>query len=67
MSEIYNKAESSVNYPEEISTILESIIDSRFKYLHEMQYENHKLARHILETQYNPSVEKLKKILQNIA
>lgn len=52
---------------EEISTILERIIDSRFKYLHELRFENHRLARHILENEYNPEVEKLKKILEKIA
>jgi hypothetical protein len=52
---------------EEIPAILERIIDSRFKYLHELRFENHRLARHILENEYNPEVEKIKKILENIA
>lgn len=55
------------NKLEEIPTILEKIIDSRFRYLHELRFENHRLARHILESEYDPEVEKLKKILENIA
>jgi len=56
-----------VKYSELLPIVLEAVIDSRYKYLKELDYENHKYAREILEQEYKPSVEKLKQILEIIA
>jgi hypothetical protein len=47
--------------------VLEAVIDSRYKYLKELDYENHNYARQILENEYKPSVKKLREILDIIA
>lgn len=54
-------------YSELLPLVLEAVIDSRYKYLKELDYENHGYAREILEKEYEPSVKKLKQILENIA
>jgi len=56
-----------VKYSELLPIVLEAVIDSRYKYLKEMDYENHSYARQILENEYKPSVKKLKEILDIIA
>lgn len=56
-----------VKFSELLPRVLEEVIDSRYKYLKELDYENHSYARQILENEYKPSVEKLKNILENIA
>jgi hypothetical protein len=58
---------SFVKYSELVPIVLEAVIDSRYKYLKEMDYENHSYARQILENEYKPSVKKLKEILDIIA
>lgn len=56
-----------IKYSELLPRVLEEVIDSRYKYLKELDYENHVYARQILENEYKPSVKKLKEILENIA
>lgn len=53
-----------IEYSELFPIVLEAVIDSRYKYLKELDYENHSYARQILENEYKPSVEILKKILK---
>lgn len=67
MSKIYSDGEVFVKISELLPRVLEEVIDSRYKYLKELDYENHSYARQILENEYKPSVEKLKNILENIA
>ena len=66
MSKIYSDGKVFIEYSELLPIVLEAVIDSRYKYLKELDYENHSYARQILENEYKPSVEKLKKILENI-
>lgn len=49
-----------------LPVILETIIDSRIKYLKELDYENHWHASKILENEYKPAVEKLQQLIENI-
>jgi hypothetical protein len=56
-----------IKYSEILPIVLEAVIDSRYKYLRQLDYENHRYAREILEQEYKPSVEKLKQILEIIA
>lgn len=67
MKKIYSDGETFVLLQELLPVVLEAVIDSRFKYLKELDYENHKCARTILEEEYKPAVEKLQKILEIIA
>jgi hypothetical protein len=67
MSKIYTDGKASIKYSELLPVVLESVIDSRYKYLKELDYENHTYARQILEKEYKPSLEKLKHILEIIA
>lgn len=55
-----------IKYSELLPVLLEAVIDSRYKYLKELDYENHSYAKQILEEEYKPSVKKLKEILENI-
>ena len=43
---------------------LENIIDARFKYLKELEFENHSYASKILEKEYNPALEELLKVVK---
>ena len=56
-----------IKYSELLPVVLEAVIDSRFKYLKEMEYENVRYAHKILENEYKPAVKKLKEILEVIA
>lgn len=67
MSKIYSDGKVFIEYSELLPIVLEAVIDSRYKYLKELDYENHSYAREILENEYKPSVEKLKQILEIIA
>lgn len=67
MSKMYSEDELVVKYSEILPIVLEAVIDSRYKYLKELDYENHNYARQILENEYKPSVKKLKEILDIIA
>lgn len=67
MSKTYSDGEVFTQYSELLPIVLEAVIDSRYKYLKELDYENHSYARKILEEEYKPSVEKLKQILEVIA
>jgi hypothetical protein len=67
MSKTYSDSKVFVEYSELLPAVLEAVIDSRYKYLKELDYENHIYARQILEHEYKPSVEKLKQILEIIA
>lgn len=58
---------SNDNFAETITLVLQEIIDSRYKYLKEIDFENRSYAKTILENEYKPAVEKLKQILENIA
>lgn len=44
--------------------VLEIMIDSRYKYLRELEYENHRYASKILEEIYSPAVEKFIETLE---
>lgn len=44
--------------------VLEVMIDARFKYLRELEYENHSYARKIREDIYDPAVEKFIETLE---
>jgi hypothetical protein len=67
MSKTYSDGKVFVEISELLPTVLEAVIDSRFRYLKEMEYENVRYASKILEEEYKPSVEKLKQILEIIA
>jgi len=56
-----------IKYSEILPIVLEAVIDSRYKYLKELDYENHTYARQILDNEYKPAVKKLKEILEIIA
>ena len=56
-----------IKYSEILPIVLEAVIDSRYKYLKELDYENHTYARQILDNEYKPAVKKLKEILDIIA
>jgi uncharacterized protein YkuJ len=45
---------------------LEAMIDARYEYLQEKNYENHYNGRKILEEKYNPSKDILEKLLKDI-
>ena len=47
--------------------MFEEIIDARFKYLKELEHENHSYARKILENNYDPAVEKFLEALKKRA
>jgi len=67
MSKIYSDGQVFIPTSELLPIVLEAVIDSRFKYLKELEYENHSHARQILEQEYKPAVEKLEQILEIIA
>ncbi len=56
-----------IKYSELLPIVLEAVIDSRYKYLKELDYENHTYARQILDNEYKPAVKALKDILEIIA
>jgi len=66
MKKIYSDGQVFIEYSELLPIVLEAVIDSRYKYLKELDYENHVYARQILEEEYKPSVEKLRQILEII-
>lgn len=49
---------------EEFIKLLEQMIDYRYEYLKEKEFENHHYAYSILEKYYNPTVEKILEILE---
>lgn len=49
-----------------IISILEEMIDVRYKYNHERSLENFKYSRKILSEEYEPLVEKLAKVLEKL-
>lgn len=53
-----------IKYSELLPVVLEAVIDSRYKYLKELDYENHSYAKQILEEEYKPAVKKLKQIVE---
>lgn len=67
MSKIYSDGKVFIEYSELFPRVLEAVIDSRYKYLKELDYENHSYARKILEEEYKPAVEKLQQILEVLA
>lgn len=64
MKKIYSDGETFVSLQELLPVVLEAVIDSRFKYLKELEYENHRHATKVLKEEYEPSVKKLKQILE---
>jgi hypothetical protein len=52
------------NKSKKLIEALELMIDSRYKYMRELEYENHRFASKILEEIYNPAVEKFIEILE---
>ena len=67
MSKTLNDDQVFIKYSEILPIVLEAVIDSRYKYLKELDYENHTYARQILDNEYKPAVKKLKEILDIIA
>jgi hypothetical protein len=63
---VFFDGETFVKLSELLPLVIESVVDSRFKYLKELEYENHRQARKILDEEYKPSVEKLKQIIEII-
>lgn len=55
-----------LNKSDEIIEALEKVIDIRYQYLKELDYENHSYGNKILKEKYIPAVEKLKKALDNL-
>jgi hypothetical protein len=52
-----------------VSDILEAVekmIDARYEYLQEKNYENHYHSRKVLEEKYNPCKEILEQLLKDI-
>jgi hypothetical protein len=47
-----------------IVELLEEVIDSRYKYLKELDFENHRCASEIKEKLYKPAVKSLIKALE---
>jgi hypothetical protein len=45
---------------------LEQMIDARYEYLQEKNYENHYHSRKVLEEKYNPCKELFEKLLKDI-
>lgn len=60
MSKISNKQ------IDQILEALEKMIDARYEYLQERNYENHYHSRKILEEKYNPCKELLEQLLKDI-
>lgn len=56
----------TLNNSEVIITLLEQIIDIRYKYLKELDYENHAYARQIIEEQYRPVVKKFIELIDDM-
>lgn len=52
------------NRIKKLTEALEIMIDARFKYLRELEYENHRYAGKILEEIYNPALEKFIETLE---
>jgi hypothetical protein len=52
------------NKVKKLIEVLEIMIDARYKYLRELEYENHRYASKTLEEIYNPAVEKFIEILE---
>jgi hypothetical protein len=52
------------NKVKKLIEVLEVMIDARYKYLRELEYENHRYASKILEEIYNPAVEKFIETLE---
>ena len=46
---------------------LETVIDTRYKYLKELDYENHSYARKVKEELYMPAVQILKEAIEKTA
>jgi hypothetical protein len=63
---VFSDGETFVKLSDLLPLVLEAVVDSRFKYLKELEYENHRQARKILDEEYKPSVEKLKQILEKV-
>lgn len=53
------------NKAKKIIKLLEAIIDTRYQYLKELDYENHKYASKIKEEKYEPVLKELMEILEN--
>ena len=64
---VFSNGETFVKMSDLLPLVIEAVVDSRFKYLKELEYENHSHARQILEQEYKPAVEKLEQILEIIA
>ena len=64
---VYSDGTMFVKISEVLPSLIADVVDSRYKYLKELDFENHKYARKILEEEYNPAVERLSKILETIA
>lgn len=62
-----NTEKHIIKYSEILPIAIEAMIDARCKYLKELDYENHRHARSILEKEYKPAVKFLKDILEKIA
>ena len=61
-----SEGEIFVKLSDILPAMITDVVDARFKYLKELDFENHNYARKILEEEYNPAMDRLKKILENI-
>lgn len=61
---VFSDGETFVKLSDLLPLVIEAVVDSRFKYLKELEYENHRQARKILDEEYKPAVEKLKQIIE---
>lgn len=62
----YDEKEVVVKLSEALPIAIEAVIDARYKYLKELDYENHSFANKILKEEYDPAVLFLKKIVDQI-
>lgn len=66
MQKIYSDGQVTSKLTELLPKVLEEVIDSRYRYLKELDYENHIYARRILDEEYKPAVNTLKKIIETL-
>lgn len=53
------------NKTKKLIKLFETIIDIRYQYLKELDYENHKYASKIKEEKYEPALKELMEFLEN--
>jgi hypothetical protein len=64
MSKISEEETIIIKNSELVTLAIEAMIDARFNYLREKEYENHTIANKIIKEEYEPALKVLKKILE---